>query len=62
MRLGGREGKAEVLQTPLRGKEGEEEGRQLSSTGAKRAREEMCTFVGASVCVLFPSDKSEFFS
>lgn len=62
MCLGGRKGRAEMLQTPLRGKEGEEEGRQLSSTGAKCAMEETCAFVGAPAYVLFPSDKPEFFS
>lgn len=53
---GGKEGGRETLQTPVRGKEGEEEGRKLSRTVAKKQH----AFAGASVFALFPSNKSKF--
>lgn len=45
------------MQTPVRGKEGEEEGRKLSRTVAKKHH----AFAGASAFALFPSNKSKFF-
>lgn len=54
---GGEEGGRETLQTPVRGKEGEEEGRKLSRTVAKKQH----AFAGASAFALFPSNKSKFF-
>lgn len=45
------------MQTPVRGKEGEEEGRKLSRTVAKKQH----AFAGASAFALFPSNKSKFF-